>query len=57
MVLPELIKKILNQSVSELPAIILLYKPLNETPAREIKRSGTLVYSWLTMCICNTGVL
>lgn len=57
-ILPELIKKILNQSISELPYSILLYKPLNEIPsAQGIKLSGTLVYSGLTVCIRNTGVL
>lgn len=33
MILPELIKKILNQSISELPYLILLYKPVNEIPS------------------------
>lgn len=58
MILPELIKKIFNQSISKLPYFILLYKPLNEIPStHEIKLSGILVYSWLTVGICNTPVL
>lgn len=50
-ILPELIKKILNQSISELPYFILLYKSLNKIlSTQEIHLSGIFFCTPDSLC-------